>query len=63
MPNKYGTRRLCVDFHGLSKITKKNCYPLLLISKVIDYLSGTSYYIKLKIYKAYYRLKIGPEEI
>ena len=27
---------LCVDFHGLNHISKKDCYPLLLISDLLD---------------------------
>jgi hypothetical protein len=33
---KDGSLRLCVDYHGLNKITKKNRYPLPLISGLLD---------------------------
>jgi hypothetical protein len=28
--------RLCIDFHGLNKITQKDCYPLPLITNLLD---------------------------
>ncbi len=60
VPKKDGTLRLCVDFRGLNQITKKNCYPLPLISKAIDCLAGARYFTKLDIRKAYHRLWIAP---
>ena len=33
---KDGLLYLCVDFHGLNCISKKDCYPLLLISDLLD---------------------------
>ena len=33
---KDGSLHLCVDFHSLNHISKKNCYPLLLISDLLD---------------------------
>jgi len=33
---KDGSLRLCVDFHRLNCISKKDCYPLLLISDLLD---------------------------
>ena len=33
---KDGSLRLCIDFHGLNKITKKDRYPLPHISNLLD---------------------------
>ena len=35
-PKKDGELRLCVDYRGLNKITKKNRYPLPLIGEILD---------------------------
>jgi hypothetical protein len=59
VPKKDGTLRLCVDFRGLNQITKKNRYPLLLISESIDRLAGARYFTKLDMREAYYRLRIA----
>jgi hypothetical protein len=60
VPKKDGTLRLCVDFRGLNQITKKNRYPLPLISEAIDRLSGARYVTKLDTREAYFRLQISP---
>ncbi len=59
VPKKDGTLRLCVDFIGLNQITKKNCYPLPLISESIDHLGGARYFTELDIREAYHRLRIA----
>ena len=33
---KDGSLRLCVDFQGINQISKKDCYPLPLISDLLD---------------------------
>jgi hypothetical protein len=58
MPKRDGTLGLCVDFRGLNQTTKKNHYPLPLISKLIDRLAGARYFTKLDIREAYHRLRI-----
>ena len=52
------TIRLYVDYRGLNKITIKNRYLLLLVSKMLDRLSRAKIFIKLDLRDAYYRLRI-----
>jgi hypothetical protein len=59
VPKKDSTLRLCMDFRGLNKITKKNCYPLPLISESIDRLASAMYFTKLDIEEAYHKLRIA----
>ena len=60
---KDGSLRLCVDYRGLNLLTKKNWYPLPLIGKALDRLSGAKIYTKLDIRVAYnqVRMKEGDE--
>ena len=44
---------LCVDYHRLNLLTKKNWYPLPLIGEALDWLSGAKIYTKLDIQVAY----------
>jgi hypothetical protein len=39
VPKKYGTQRMCVDYHALNEVTIKNKYPLPRIDNLFDQLS------------------------
>ncbi len=50
--------RLYIDYRALNKVTTKNRYPLPLINKSIDRLSGAKIYIKLDLRDVYHRIRI-----
>jgi len=50
---------LCVDFHSLNYISKKNCYPLPLISNLLDSLCKAQIYSKINLCHAYYLVHIA----
>ncbi len=56
MMKKDRSLHLCVDYRGLNQITRKNCYPLQLISKAIDHLSSMKFFTKLDIWDAYHQV-------
>ena len=60
---KDGSLRLCVDFRGLNKITKKDRYPLPLISDLLQSAGKARVYTVLDLRHAYYlvRIKEGDE--
>lgn len=58
VPKKDGGLRLCVDYRGLNNLTKKNRYPLPLISETLDRLVGAKVFTKIDLKDAYYRLRI-----
>ena len=49
---------LYVNYRRLNKITIKNWYPLLLVSKLFNRLSYAKIFIKLDLYNIYYRIYI-----
>ena len=51
---KDGSLCLCVDFHGLNCIFKKDCYPLLLISNLLDLPCKAWIYSKIDLHHTYY---------
>jgi len=57
---KDGSLRLCVDFQGLNKITKKDRYPLPLISDLLDSPSHAKIYSKIDLRHAYHLVRIAP---
>jgi len=57
---KDGSLHLCIDFRGLNKITKKDRYPLPLISDVLDSSSCAKIYSKTDLQHAYHLVQIAP---
>ena len=56
---KDGSLHLCVDFHGLNCISKKNYYPLSLISDLLDSPRKARVYSKIDICHAYHLVRIA----
>ena len=59
VPKKNGSLRLCVDFRGLNQITKKDRYPLPLISDLLDAPCKAEVYMKLDLKHAYHLMCIA----
>ncbi|KAF8823985.1 hypothetical protein HHX47_DHR9000281 [Lentinula edodes] len=59
IPKKDGKLRLCVDFRGLNRITKKDRYPLPLISDLLDAPKRAKIYTKLDLAHAYHLVRIA----
>ena len=57
--NKDGSLCLCVDFCSLNHISKKNCYPLPLISDLLDSPCKAWVYSKIDLHYAYYLVHIA----
>ena len=51
---KDGSLQLCINFHGLNKISEKDCYPLPLISDLLDSPSRAKIYTKIDLWHAYH---------
>jgi hypothetical protein len=60
--NNDGSLRLCVDYRGLNKITRKNRYPLPLIQESLDRLKEASWFTKIDLRAAYNLIRIAPGE-
>ena len=56
---KDSSLRLCVDFHGLNHISKKDRYPLPLISNLLDSSHKAWVYSKIDLCHAYYLVHIA----
>ena len=56
---KDGTLRLCVDYRGLIRITKKDRYPLPLISDLLDAPGKARYYTKIDLRHTYNLVRVA----
>lgn len=57
-PKKDGALRLCVDYHGLNKVTVRNRTPLPLITETLDRLRHSKVFTKLDLKDAYHCIRI-----
>ena len=57
---KDGSLQLCVNFCSLNKISKKDHYPLPLISDLLDSPSRAKIYTKIDLWHAYHLVQIAP---
>ena len=56
---KDGSLRLCVDYRGLNKITKKDRYPLPLVSDLLSAPGRASVYTKIDLRHDYHLVRIA----
>ena len=59
---KDGSLRLCINFQGLNKITKKDRYPLPHISDLLDAPSHAKVYTKIDLWHAYHLVHIADRD-
>ena len=56
---KDGSLCLCVNYQGLNKLTKKDHYPLPLISDLLDSPSKAKIYSKINLHHTYHLARIA----
>ena len=56
-----GSTRFCCDFRKLNQVTKKDSYPLPLISESLEALSGTQYFSTMDLMSGYWQVELDPQ--
>jgi len=59
LKKKNGNLRLCIDYWGLNKLTHKDCYPILLITDLLDASKKARIYTKIDLRNAYHLVHIA----
>ena len=59
---KDGSLRLCVDYHGLNRISKKDRYPLPLLTDLLDAPKKARVFTKIDLRHAYHLVRIADGE-
>lgn len=60
---KSGELRMCVDYRGLNKVTKRDNYPIPLIDDCIDYLANKEIFSLLDLKSGFHQVKMGQNSI
>lgn len=58
-----GSKRMCVDYRALNKVTVKNSSPLPRIDECLDRLQGASYFTTLDLKSGYHQIPIKESDI
>jgi len=56
---KNGSLRLCIDYHRLNKLTRKDKYPIPLLADLLDAPKKTRIYSKIDLKNAYHLVHIA----
>jgi hypothetical protein len=63
VPKAYGRGlRLCVDYHGLNKVTIANRYPLPIMLELQDRVRGMKIFTKIDLKNGYNLMQIKPRD-
>jgi hypothetical protein len=58
-----GKWRMCIDYHGLNAVTKKNTYPLPRIQDCLDRIGSAKRISKFDLLSGFYQLRVAEESI
>ena len=60
---KTGELRLCVDYRGLNKVTRRARYPLPKIDEIFDQLKEGRVFSRLDLKSGYHQMRIAPKDV
>ncbi|GBG89294.1 hypothetical protein CBR_g49003 [Chara braunii] len=62
VPKKGGKLRMCIDYRGLNRITRKNVYPLPRIDDLLDASGGCKVFSNIDLKSGYHQIEVDPAD-
>ncbi|GBG89433.1 hypothetical protein CBR_g49224 [Chara braunii] len=62
VPKKGVKLRMCIDYRGLNRITRKNAYPLPRIDDLLDAAGGCKAFSKIDLKSGYHQIEVDPAD-
>jgi hypothetical protein len=63
VPKKDGSRRMCIDYRALNKVTVKNSWPLPRIDDLLDKLVKAQVFTTLDLAQGYHQFAVDPSDV
>ena len=63
VPKKDGTLRLCIDYHDLNQVTKRDGYPLPRTDNLLHDMAHARYFSKLDLQQGYHQLRLADDAV
>ncbi|MGV1089522.1 MAG: reverse transcriptase domain-containing protein, partial [Mycobacterium sp.] len=62
-PKPDGSKRMCIDYRNLNKITVKDKYPIPRIDEILDEFKGAAYFTKIDLQQGYHQIRVKPDHV
>jgi hypothetical protein len=59
----YGSLRLCIDYHALNEVTRKNVYPLPRVDDTLDELKDTNFYTHPDLASEIWQVRVRDHDV
>jgi len=63
VPKKDGSKRICIDYRKLNKVTKTEKWPIPNILDILDRFKGSSWFSVIDLKSGYWQIKMDPDSI
>ena len=63
IPKKDGSKRICIDFRAVNKVTAQDCFPIPRIDDILDRLSGSKVFTTMDLKAGYYQVKLHKDSM
>ncbi|WP_369007437.1 reverse transcriptase family protein, partial [Pseudomonas syringae] len=60
---KDGSKRMCIDYRELNRVTIKNRYPLPRIDDLMDQVRGSKVFSKLDLASGYHQMRVEEKSV